>query len=214
MLLALNGAFAEPYIEVVNKAPSKYLEQLDLENKVIADISYSLYEEGDSILERITKAFYYVGNNLSYIPETTEVEEIKTPYKTYLDKGGDCEDLALFLIALLENLGVENYMLYGKKHIAVMAGSFKNDELKSFSNQKIKTYTFDNNDYFLFLEATAGRYGYPGCGKVDMSDGTLVVNPTTYKIVGKIGDGDYKVSNGNSGVVDWSSVKSLELLEK
>jgi len=203
-----NKVYAESY----SKDPKVYLEQLDLQNETINNIADSLVTENDGVKERILKAFRYVAEHTNYIAE--EGEDIKTPIRTYNEGGGDCEDLSLFLIALLDRMDVWSYMFYQKTHVSVLAGPLNEEELKYFipKNRKesVTAFNLSKNDtnLFVYLEATAGVNGYPGWSKPEMINTALVVQPNGY-IVGTYGTNIFPVMMRNRSLLEWNLENSL-----
>lgn len=82
--------------------------------------------------------------NLRYIPETTRIQYWKLPHETFLDKGGDCEDLATFNYAILKAIG------YSPDFISLR---FKNGDtivghaIVTFKDKAGELWVFDNLNY-------------------------------------------------------------------
>jgi hypothetical protein len=206
-LLLVTCLESKVYAVDYSKDPEVYLKQMDFKNGIINGVADSLVTENDGVKERIEKAFRYVGEHMIYIVEVGE--DIKTPIRTYNEGGGDCEDLSLLLIALLDRMGVWSYMLYGQQHVAVLAGPLNEEELRYFipenSNGSVTAFNLTANDpsLYVFLEATGGRYSYPGRANLDIIDTALVVQPKSGYFVGMYGEKRFPIKMKKGGMYAW-----------
>ncbi|MGE4319520.1 MAG: hypothetical protein AB7E96_11550 [Deferribacterales bacterium] len=69
---------------------------------------------------RMEQLFYYVQNNIPYVPEPDGPENVQTPEET-LAKGGDCEDQSILLASLLSHVSLKPYLVIVPGHMYVMA---------------------------------------------------------------------------------------------
>jgi len=77
--------------------------------------------KGDDRTEcRMEQLFYYVQNNIPYVPEPDGPENVQTPEQT-LAKGGDCEDQSILLASLLSHVSLKPYLVIVPGHMYVMA---------------------------------------------------------------------------------------------
>ena len=65
---------------------------------------------------QINAIYRHVVENYNYITDPPGVELIQTPQETMQVKGGDCEDLSIFLNSLLENIGIKTYLVLTENH--------------------------------------------------------------------------------------------------
>ncbi|MCL7474800.1 MAG: transglutaminase-like domain-containing protein [Methanosarcinales archaeon] len=65
---------------------------------------------------QVAKIYRYVVENYSYYSDPRNAEFIQSPYDTIDVQGGDCEDLTILLMSLLENLGIKTYFVITEDH--------------------------------------------------------------------------------------------------
>ena len=70
---------------------------------------------------KITKIYRHIVENYEYISDPEGEELIRTPAETIQIKGGDCEDLAILLNSLLENVGIKTYLVLNESHAYSLA---------------------------------------------------------------------------------------------
>ena len=68
---------------------------------------------------RVNRIYRFVVDNHKYIwdPDNGKTNIIQSPFETMKRKGGDCEDLAILLNSLLENIGIRTYLILAKDHM-------------------------------------------------------------------------------------------------
>lgn len=78
---------------------------------------------------KINAIYQHVIENYNYLSDPSYGEFIQSPQETMQIKGGDCEDLAIFLNSLLENIGIDTYLVFTKDHAYSLAGDVDNSIL-------------------------------------------------------------------------------------
>ena len=63
--------------------------------------------------------FYFVRDEFNYINDPRNVEYVKTARETIISKGGDCDDLSVLLVNLLESIGIETEFVFVPQHVFV-----------------------------------------------------------------------------------------------
>ena len=193
--LLSSPANAQEYNEFMfSRNPSFFLEKYTSGKSEVESLAKSLVGSNDSIYKKIEKIYGYVVKNTKYVDDPVDVDLVKTARET-LDNGGDCEDLTLLMISLLENVDVNTYFVEGRLHIALLAGPVSYEEI--YSRRKwglIEYYTIPNVEgKYLFLESTSKGYTYPGDPGSVVIDRGLVVDSDSYEIVGRIGVRPFRV---------------------
>ncbi len=189
--LLLSVALAdEPNEDMYSQHPSFYLDKYTHGKEEVRSLAENLVSDEDSNYEKITKVYSYFLKNTNYLNDPPNMEVVKTPKETLDDGGGDCEDLTLLLIALLENVNVQTYFIEGRTHVALMAGPV---DLKNVLRPTIY-YSFpENGEKYIYLDGTLDDKDYPGAPVTSYIERGLVVDSDTYEFFGRIGDREFKV---------------------
>ena len=75
-------------------------------NKAIPQLAeFSVKFKADSLEKSAYLIWKFIKDNIKYVRDAVGIEEIRTPQRTLSDKIGDCEDYAIFALAILSNLG-------------------------------------------------------------------------------------------------------------
>ncbi|MDH7517697.1 MAG: transglutaminase-like domain-containing protein [Candidatus Thermoplasmatota archaeon] len=122
---------AEPYI---NKIVTNNITLRSYANSIIRDSCLS----GDKECQ-INAVYRYVVENYNYISDPTGTELIQTPQETMQIKGGDCEDLAILLSSLLENIGIKTYLVLTENHAYCLASDVDTNALWTYVEQSLTT---------------------------------------------------------------------------
>lgn len=150
LLLILSGCVSQEYeVQVVKKNVDSYSsdEMLTLDDSLLTD-NYPEGAEGIYYLEAIdtndielrtlatnliqdcppadkecslVKIYSYVSNHYTYAYDPGLDEVVQTPSETITISGGDCEDLTILTQSLLENIGVNTYLVLTKDHAFSLA---------------------------------------------------------------------------------------------
>jgi len=75
---------------------------------------------GDKECQLISVYEYFLVE-YKYFGDARDTEHIQSPSETKRFKGGDCEDLTILLTSLLENIGIETYLVFTEDHVYSLA---------------------------------------------------------------------------------------------
>jgi len=70
---------------------------------------------------QLVSVYEHFLSEYKYFSDARDNEHIQTPAETKQFKGGDCEDLTILLNSLLENIGIETYMVFTEDHAYSLA---------------------------------------------------------------------------------------------
>ncbi len=129
---------AEPYI---SKIDTNNIELRSYANLIIKDCPTNNKES------QINAIYRYIVENYDYLSDPTDVELIKSPMETMQTKGGDCEDLAILLNSLLENIGIKTYLVLAETHAYSLAYDVDTNKLWTYVEQSlIKQVEIDSGE--------------------------------------------------------------------
>lgn len=95
-----------------------YLDAVITENIDLRDIATSIISDcphADTDCQ-INEIYRNVVENYKYYGDPRANEFIQDPFETIKVKGGDCEDLAILISSLLENIGIKTYLVFTENH--------------------------------------------------------------------------------------------------
>jgi len=129
--------FSEPLNldPIIQEEYSAYLNAIEINNNELrleATNAASDCLSGDkecqliSIYESLLTKYKYFG-------DSRDDEHIQTPSETKQYKGGDCEDLSILLNSLLENVGIETWMVFTEDHAYSLACDIDPDILYNYT---------------------------------------------------------------------------------
>ena len=132
----------EPETETdpVLQRANPYLDKIVLEDIGLRSQAAS-YTEGCPHADKecqISALYRYVIDNYEYYSDPRTREFIQSPAETIQVKGGDCEDTAILLISLLENLGIKTYMVFTEDHAYALACDIDMDSMTDYSIESLK----------------------------------------------------------------------------
>lgn len=119
---------AEPYMEKIVYD--------DIELRSLAASVTKGCPSGDKECQ-LNKIYHYVVDNYDYYSDPRSGEFIQSPADTLKVKGGDCEDLTILMISLLENLGFKTYLVSTDNHAYALACGVDIDGLWGYIEQSI-----------------------------------------------------------------------------
>jgi len=110
-----NYSYENQYILLINDGI--------LDTKVIADrVSSLACDYGDNYQICQAKALYYfVQNELDYIPDPVTYDYVKAPMESLASYGGDCDDAAVLLSSMLGAVGIKTRLVFVPRHVYVEA---------------------------------------------------------------------------------------------
>jgi len=100
-----------------------YLKKIKLNNESLHNYAFSIIQQNQSTepASILTQIYRHIVENYHYIPDPEDEEIIQSPFETITKKGGDCEDLSILLISLLENIGITSYLVLTESHAYALA---------------------------------------------------------------------------------------------
>jgi hypothetical protein len=173
-LILTSGCFESfsnfDFDDVVRRA-NPYLNKIEVDNQSLQDYAFSIIQECQTqepacILNQI---YRHIVENFQYISDPEGEELIRSPYDTIKKKGGDCEDLSILLISLLENIGITSFLVLTDTHAYALAVGINPNTLWPYVEESLlQQVEKDNNktirQYFSdTIEVGSGWY-YGGDG--------------------------------------------------
>ena len=132
------GAGEEPTASDVqlssHDAAKPYLSKIEPENMELRKLAATITSgcpSGD-VECQITAIYRYLVENYSYYSDPRYRELIQSPQDTIYLRGGDCEDLTILLISLLENIGIKTYFVMTEDHAYALACGVSPDRLMKY----------------------------------------------------------------------------------
>ena len=84
--------------------------------------------------ECMVNAIYrYIVDNYRYRPDPRPDNFIQSPFTTMRMGGGDCEDLSILLVSLLENIGIRTYLVLIPGHMFALACDLDLERLTAYA---------------------------------------------------------------------------------
>ena len=125
-LVSLTGCidiFSFGSMDPVLKRANPYLEKINCDDASLRSYAASVLnnlsnEEREAIL---TSMYRHVVEKYRYFSDPENEEVIQSPFETIQRGGGDCEDLSILLISLLENVGIDTYLVLTDTHAYALA---------------------------------------------------------------------------------------------
>jgi len=188
----------------VNEKINPYIEKIVLNDLTLRTKSSNIASNCESGNKecQLNLIYRYVVDNNSYYSDPRTQELIQSPQETINIKGGDCEDLTILLISLLENLGIKTYLVLTENHAYTLACGLDLDKLQTevlkSMNQKINWY-----DEIVSIPKNSAMY-YGGDGS--KLDSTIKIN---YEIDSTIPI-KLEVVNSKYALEDWSNGESYK----
>lgn len=142
-------------IQKINGTP--YLSNTDLKVRMSTDFGDGIIEEVTGELYRTSSAWqrtfteniiHFVQDDIEYLTDTDERDYAKFPYETLYDQGGDCEDKAILMCALLNEAGYNVCLIVFSDHVGVGV-----DMVNPVENGYY--YNGNNGVKYYYLETTA-----------------------------------------------------------
>ncbi|MBU0496840.1 MAG: transglutaminase-like domain-containing protein [Candidatus Thermoplasmatota archaeon] len=168
----------DPVIERANPYLDKIvMNDIDLRayaNSIIGECSTNNKEC------QVNAIYRHLVENYNYVSDPEGVELIQTPEETIQINGGDCEDLTILLISLLENIGIKTYLVLTDTHAYSLAYDINSNDLwnyvePSLINQVEKDWGENIRQSFKQTFVLKGNYHWYYGG-----DGSSMVNIIDY----------------------------------
>lgn len=120
----------------------------------------------------VNAIYNFITKNFKYYKDPQKEQIIQTPWETIKNKGGDCEDLTILLMSLLENIGIKTYLGMTEGHIFCFAEGVNIDEAyeyvikvkqddfcEKWNSSNKGTYAFiENKNLFIVRRNTVGNW--------------------------------------------------------
>lgn len=116
-----------------------YLKEIVFDDPTLQTYALSVCNDyGSSDKESIITALYrHIVEDFSYISDPENEELIRSPKQTIQLKGGDCEDLSILLMSLLENMGIKTYLVLTEEHAYALAYDVNISNLWQYVEQEL-----------------------------------------------------------------------------
>ncbi len=192
------------YLPYLSKINASYVKPLT--NKIVKGC--------DSNECKAERLFDYVITRMHYESDPAGEELIKSPYQTMQDWGGDCEDLSILYISMLEAQHIPAYLAFTNDHVYVVVCGLDMDDVAKYDEQR--EISFLDKDYIkplkltnVFPPHTAQFIRFTGKGlvipEVVYNDSVLTITVSSIKI-------DYNITS--SGHLELYAVKDESAFEK
>jgi hypothetical protein len=172
--------------ELTGKAsPETYVKMVVVRDAEIRQVGEEIAKKCDYADKAcvLYEIFMHVVTQYKYIPDPDDNNVISGFNITYRKKGGDCEDLSIFLASLLENMGIFTITAVQIDHVFVFACSVTREDLYrtiinrdkrfitlNFKPEHIALYEIDGFKCIPLDPSDKGEFPYPGS---DVSGDTL-----------------------------------------
>jgi hypothetical protein len=160
-----------------------YLEKIAVPSIPIRTLAYEKIKgcpPGDLTCAAI-QLYRFVQKDLGYIRDPAARELIQSPDETLRVGAGDCEDLAILLASLLENVGMPTYLVFTSDHAYTLACNVDIDQVRPTMSRLYtsprqerrmqETHSIPSHSFkswhFSFPEATALHYSINATQSVD-----------------------------------------------
>jgi len=124
-------------VDPVIQRAEPYISKIDTINIALRTYANSIIKEcpPNNKEAQINAIYRHIVENYNYLSDPTDVELIQSPQETMQIKGGDCEDLAILLNSLLENIGIKTYLVLTDTHAYSLAFDVDIDNLWTYVEQ-------------------------------------------------------------------------------
>jgi hypothetical protein len=116
-----------------------YLKNIVFDDETLRSYAFSICDqcEEEDKESVITILYRHIVEEFSYIPDPLDEEIIRSPQQTIQMKGGDCEDLSILLMSLLENLDIKTYLVLTDEHAYALAFDINISNLWQYVEQEL-----------------------------------------------------------------------------
>ena len=142
LILSMSGCldfFSNFDLDPVIMRANPYLNKVSLGDEYLASYARSLLSEASCVDDAciVNTLYRHVVTTYEYIPDPEGSELIKSPQETILDGGGDCEDLTILLISLLENVDIHTYLVLTDTHAYGLAYGINGSNLWIYAEESL-----------------------------------------------------------------------------
>lgn len=152
LLLSTSGCFERIShfdIDPVVWRANPYLAQIDVDDDSLRQYALLIIKDcpTDDIACQVHTIYRHVVENYPYIADPEGEEIIQSAHETIARKGGDCEDLSILLISLLQNIGITSYLVLTDTHAYALAFDIDSHSLWPYIEESlIKQVEKDNEE--------------------------------------------------------------------
>jgi hypothetical protein len=116
-----------------------YISKIDTSNVTLRSYANSIIKDypPNNKEAQVNAIYRYIVENYNYVSDPRQSEFIQSPGETMQIKGGDCEDLAIFLDSLLENIGIKTYLVLTDTHCYALAYDINPTALWTYAEQSL-----------------------------------------------------------------------------
>jgi hypothetical protein len=117
-----------------------YLDEIVFEDsslKMLA-LNYTTRCSSQDVSCKVNSIYRGVVTSKEYFSDIEGQEVIKSPFETLEQNGGDCEDLAILVASLLENLNVTTYLVLTENHAYALACGVDLEKTKEYGQESLK----------------------------------------------------------------------------
>jgi hypothetical protein len=122
------------------RSAGNYIESITLEDpslKILAEnVSANCPSEDKEC--KVNEIYRFVVENFEYYEDIGGQEVIKSSEETISQGGGDCEDLTILLVSLLENLGIRTYLVLTEGHAYSLVCGVDTKKLEDYGVNSLK----------------------------------------------------------------------------
>jgi len=136
-----NGGSSNSTLDPVIQRAEPYISKIDTENVTLRTYANAMIREcpPNDKEAQVNAIYRYVVENYNYVSDPRQSEFIQSPQETMQIKGGDCEDLAILLNSLLENIGIKTYLVLTDTHCYTLAYNIDSTRLWTYVEQSLIT---------------------------------------------------------------------------
>ena len=126
-------------VDPVVQRAEPYISKIDTSNITLRSYANSIIKNcpPNNKETQVNAIYRYIVENYNYVSDPRGVEFIQSPQETMQVKGGDCEDLAIFLDSLLENIGIKTYLVLTDTHAYSLAYNIDTNKLWTYVEQSL-----------------------------------------------------------------------------
>jgi hypothetical protein len=151
LLLSTTGCFERIShfdIDPVVWRANPYLKEINVDDESLRQYALSIIKDcqNDDVACYLNTIYRHVVKNYSYIADPEGEEIIQPPHETIARKGGDCEDLSILLISLLQNIGIRSHLVLTDTHAYALAVDIDSELLWPYIEESLIKQVESDND--------------------------------------------------------------------
>jgi len=79
---------------------------------------------------RASEIYWWITENIEYIPDPGDEEQIQSPEETLRRRGGDCEDISILMTSLLISMGIDANPIFVEEHTLLLVCGLEPDGIR------------------------------------------------------------------------------------